>query len=154
MRSRLPARKTWPTWDKPVEKVAHKLQQIRTRLARKPPSTVYGPTVHAYRDVLDLVVGDPTDGIETYPCIVPNWDNTPRSGTNGLVLQGSSPELFAHQVAKAVRITRHLPDERRFVFLKSWNEWAEGNYLEPDLEHGRRYLEVLRDGLGVAPRGA
>lgn len=30
------------------------------------------------------------------------------------------------------------------LFIKSWNEWAEENYLEPDLKFGKGYLEVLR----------
>lgn len=33
------------------------------------------------------------------------------------------------------------------MFVKSWNEWAEGNHLEPDLRFGRQYLEALRDEL-------
>jgi len=31
--------------------------------------------------------------------------------------------------------------------VKSWNEWAEGNHLEPDHRHGHGYLEVLRDAV-------
>ena len=38
-------------------------------------------------------------------------------------------------------------EEHRVVILKSWNEWAEGNYIEPDLKHGRGYLEALANGL-------
>ena len=38
-------------------------------------------------------------------------------------------------------------DEHKIVILKSWNEWAEGNYMEPDLKNGRGYLEALANGL-------
>ncbi|MCK4664404.1 MAG: glycoside hydrolase family 99-like domain-containing protein [Bacteroidales bacterium] len=37
--------------------------------------------------------------------------------------------------------------EKKIIFIKSWNEWAEGNYLEPDLQWGARYLEVIKDVL-------
>ena len=30
------------------------------------------------------------------------------------------------------------------VFLKSWNEWGEGNYMEPDLKYGKKYIETLK----------
>jgi hypothetical protein len=33
----------------------------------------------------------------------------------------------------------------KVVFIKSWNEWAEGNYLEPDQEFGLQYLKVIRE---------
>ena len=36
---------------------------------------------------------------------------------------------------------------QRFVFLKSWNEWAEGNYMEPDMKWGKQYINVLREAI-------
>ena len=82
-------------------------------------------------------------GDRVHPCVYPNWDNTPRSGRRGLVVTGSSPERFRVHVQAAVDSLSRRPPEHRLLFIKSWNEWAEGNYLEPDLEHGRGYLEAL-----------
>ena len=78
------------------------------------------------------------------PCVYPNWDNTPRSGSRGLAIWGSSPERFRTQLHDAVERVRPLPECERLVFIKSWNEWAEGNHLEPDQRWGRGYLEAVR----------
>ena len=107
------------------------------------------PTVVRYEDVEAEIVPSRQSGIRSHPCLVPNWDNTPRSGRNGLVLHGSTPELFRRQVRRALAIAANDPPEERLVFVKSWNEWAEGNYLEPDLKFGRGYLEVIREELEV-----
>jgi hypothetical protein len=45
-------------------------------------------------------------------------------------------------------IAKRAPDGEQMLVIKSWNEWAEGNYLEPDLEFGRGWLEALARGLG------
>jgi lipopolysaccharide biosynthesis protein len=105
------------------------------------------PTVYDYRAVAPRLVRPPEPGIEKYPCAIPNWDNTPRSGVDGLVLHDSTPEAFGAHFRAALRAVRDKPRDRRLVFVKSWNEWAEGNHLEPDLRFGHRYLEVLRDAL-------
>ena len=77
------------------------------------------------------------------PCVIPDWDNTPRAGVRGVVWQGSTPELFAAHLAAALgQVAARVP-ERRLVFLKSWNEWAEGNYVEPDRDFGTGYLEAI-----------
>jgi lipopolysaccharide biosynthesis protein len=84
-----------------------------------------------------------------HPCVYPNWDNTPRSGRRGLVITQSSPEAFRGHVRAAVSSLASHPPEHRLLFVKSWNEWAEGNYLEPDLEHGHGFLQVIADEGGV-----
>jgi hypothetical protein len=81
---------------------------------------------------------------EVYPCVVPNWDNTPRCGAGGFVLHDATPELFRVHLRQAVEAVAGRPADRRIIFVKSWNEWAEGNYLEPDRRYGLGYLEALR----------
>lgn len=103
------------------------------------------PTIHPYSSAIKHLLSTRVPGIESHPCVIPNWDNTPRSGSDGMVLNGSTPELFRKHLRQAIDSVRDLPTERQIVFIKSWNEWAEGNHLEPDLRFGSGYLEVLRD---------
>jgi hypothetical protein len=76
--------------------------------------------------------------------VVSNWDNTPRCGARGFVFQNSTPELFAKHLESAYRYARTNRSIAPLVFIRSWNEWAEGNHLEPDLRWGRKYLEAVR----------
>lgn len=74
------------------------------------------------------------------PSIITGWDHTPRSGVKGLIIKDETPELFGKYAKKVIDNTKGP-----FVFIKSWNEWAEGNYIEPDLKWGHAYLDVLKD---------
>lgn len=88
----------------------------------------------------------PPEGVDPenlQPCVYPNWDNSPRSGRRGVVLTGSTPERFRTHVRNAVDALADRPPQERLLWVKSWNEWAEGNYLEPDRETGHARLEVL-----------
>jgi lipopolysaccharide biosynthesis protein len=79
-----------------------------------------------------------------YPTIVPNWDHSPRSGKNRTIIHSSTPDLFAKHVNSILELIMHKEESDRLVFLKSWNEWGEGNYMEPDLKWGMQYLECLK----------
>jgi len=116
----------------------HWLKNIFQRLRKH-------PTIYHYQDVMRRFVVKARPGIESFPCILPNWDNTPRSQSQGMVLHDSTPELFRKHVRKAVRRVADYPETKRLVFVKSWNEWAEGNHLEPDQHFGKSYLQVLRE---------
>jgi hypothetical protein len=95
-------------------------------LLPKPPTTLRGPV---------------------FPCVYPNWDNTPRSGRGGVVISGSTPERFRLHVEQALRRVAVLPEDQQVVVIKSWNEWAEGNYLEPDRATGHERGDALASAL-------
>ena len=105
------------------------------------------PTIHGYEVATRQLITSPVAGIPSHPCAIPNWDNTPRSGANGMLLRGSTPELFREHLKAAIARARHADPGKQLLFIKSWNEWAEGNHLEPDLRFGRAYLEALRAAL-------
>lgn len=134
-----PLRQTqYVSWRTPFKKLARLYQDRRGR-----------PTVYNYRDVMMEMLPDAGTDDSLYPCLIPCWDNTPRSGCNGLVLHGATPELFRRQCSAALQLVRNRPPAGNIVFIKSWNEWAEGNYLEPDMRFRRGYIEVIRQELSV-----
>lgn len=77
--------------------------------------------------------------------IVTGWDNTPRSGRRGLVLAGYNEDTFRRAAAHAVTLER--ANATRLLFVKSWNEWAEGNTLEPIYHETWSAGAVLREVL-------
>jgi len=107
------------------------------------------PIILKYDKIISELTPQYMPGIDAYPCIIPNWDNTPRSGSRGIVFQNSTPELFRKLLAKTIEVANNYPDDKKLIFIKSWNEWAEGNHLEPDLKFGKAYLEAVRDELLV-----
>ena len=61
---------------------------------------------------------------------------------------GATPELFAKHLKEAVKIvSERKSDEHKIIFLRSWNEWAEGNYVEPDLKYGHGFLEAIKKNI-------
>jgi hypothetical protein len=87
----------------------------------------------------------------SFPTIIPNWDNSPRSGERGLTLRDSTPEKFRRHLRAGIDLLENRPLDQRLLFIKSWNEWAEGNHLEPDLLFGRQYLDVCKQEI-LTPR--
>lgn len=82
-----------------------------------------------------------------YPTVVSGWDNSPRSGKRGLILTDYTPEEFKRHCKKIKHISEERND-RKIIFVRAWNEWAEGNHLEPDLKYGHKFLEVFKSIFG------
>lgn len=102
------------------------------------------PTVCDYKEVSAFF--DYTSLADNeYPVVLPGWDNTPRAGSNGYVLQNSRPEYFEEMLQKALSSVKERPFDQRLIFLKSWNEWAEGNYVEPSRGDGHGFLRAIKN---------
>jgi hypothetical protein len=77
------------------------------------------------------------------PCVFAGWDNTPRRGRNATIVVGYTAEKFAASLESAVALVAAKPPAERLVFVNAWNEWAEGNVLEPDVTEGVARLDAM-----------
>lgn len=104
-------------------------------------------TIWDYEEILPILLRSNKPEWRDYPLVLPNWDNTPRIGMRGLVFHDATPEKFRGLLREAIVRVADQPADERIVFLKAWNEWAEGNHIEPDQKWGRAWLEVIREEL-------
>jgi lipopolysaccharide biosynthesis protein len=83
------------------------------------------------------------------PCNMVGWDNSPRRGNKGIVLVNRSIETFKNYLRKDINVLKaqNRPSSEQFIFINAWNEWAEGNFLEPSIRHGLDYLKAVKEVL-------
>lgn len=81
------------------------------------------------------------------PCITPMWDNTARRKHGAFILKNSNPVLYRKWLKHIIDKFPWDRSKEKFLFINAWNEWAEGNHLEPCQKWGRAYLEATKDCL-------
>lgn len=82
-----------------------------------------------------------------YPSILPQWDRTPRVASMDGVYVNATPEKFENHIRQALSLIKDKQPEHRILFLKSWNEWGEGNYVEPDMEWGHGFIDAMHNAV-------
>ncbi|WP_339847450.1 glycoside hydrolase family 99-like domain-containing protein [uncultured Dokdonia sp.] len=95
----------------------------------------------AYRD-LQIQLGFEED---TYPTVTPMWDNTARRRVNYFVLHDSTPEKYKKWLTHVAEKYPWKKMPEPFLFINAWNEWAEGNHLEPCQKWGTQYLDATQE---------
>jgi lipopolysaccharide biosynthesis protein len=101
-------------------------------------------TVYDYADYADHMLNGPPADYLRFPCVTPMWDNSARKRSNGIILSDSTPEKYEHWLTAVLRRFHPPAPESNLVFINAWNEWAEGNHLEPDQRWGHAYLEATK----------
>ncbi len=104
--------------------------------------------VYSYPALVRAMMARPEPAFKVFPGVTPGWDNSPRVKDCAIIYKDSTPELYGRWLRFSLEVCRHrFQGEERLVFANAWNEWGEGNHLEPDMRWGHRYLEETRDAL-------
>jgi Glycosyltransferase WbsX len=86
-----------------------------------------------------------------FPSVMVGWDNTARRPWGATIFHGATPARYEHWLRVTADSLAHVRAEENYLFLLAWNEWAEGNHLEPDERYGRAFLEATRSVLLNTP---
>jgi hypothetical protein len=104
---------------------------------------VYGANSVKIRTQMDSILNIPL-----FPCVSVGWDDTPRfpaKGIHDVVHYHNTPESFAALLSKAKKYADSHPEQPKLITINAWNEWVEGSYLLPDMQHGFGYLEAVKE---------
>ncbi len=112
-------------------------RKILYKIFHKPLIYKYSKASHFFIDPIDR-------NVNVIPTIISGWDNTPRYPW-GIILKDYAPHTFQNHVEQVFSMVRKKPHP--IIFLKSWNEWAEGNYIEPDLKWGHSFLQIIKENI-------
>ncbi len=103
--------------------------------------------IYSYSDLMQNMLAKPNVPYLRFPCVTPAWDNTARRQLGATMFQGSTPQLYEQWLAASVQKAKNIHPDEPIVFINAWNEWAEGNHLEPCQKWGHAYLESTRNAL-------
>ncbi|HEX4336082.1 MAG TPA: glycoside hydrolase family 99-like domain-containing protein [Polyangiaceae bacterium] len=110
--------------------------------------------IRDYDEMVRLALARPAPAYKRFSCVSPGWDNTcrrlPRLAAN--IWINSTPEKYQGWLYETLRRFEPFGPDEDLVLVNAWNEWAEGNHLEPDRKWGRAYLEATRRALVGAAR--
>lgn len=101
--------------------------------------------IYSYKDYVKYKCNSPLPNYKQYPCVSPGWDNSPRRKHSFMAFKGNTPTLYAKWLDNAIKKYPIYGKDEDFVFINAWNEWAEGNHLEPDIKWGRQFLEATKE---------
>lgn len=102
------------------------------------------PNILHYDDYANWVQSHYKLSDSIHPCINPNFDHSPRSRERGVVICDHSPSKWEKLCKQMLTVCDKRVGDNNLLFIKAWNEWGEGNYLEPDMRFGKEFIESTR----------
>ena len=117
-----------------------------------PLETLRGHRVFDYQSAAEAAIELLDSPWKRFPSVMVGWDNTARRARAATIYQGATPAHYEHWLQVTADSLTNVRPEENYLFILAWNEWAEGNHLEPDQRYGRAFLEATRSVLLEEPR--
>jgi hypothetical protein len=116
------------------------------KLRKKPPILYRHSMIDYEQYVSGRIRNYRPKNFKCFPSVFPNWDNSPRRKKGGgHIFINANPKTFKKWLEDSVIRFTPYSDEENFILINAWNEWAEGNHLEPCNQWGRQYLEAVKE---------
>ncbi len=132
-------------FDGAVEFPPHSLAIVAPEQPQGFPGRRFEGNAYDYRQTADSFIKRVPPGYKLFRCVMPRWDNTARRRAASGVFVNGGPEAYREWLRRAADYTRRMYfGDERLLFVNAWNEWGEGNYLEPDRQYGHAYLDATR----------
>lgn len=106
--------------------------------------------VTRYENMVRLMLAKKEKPYTWFRCATPGFDNSARRSVNAAIITGATPDSYSLWLRTLIEKVKSNPNhDEQIVFINAWNEWGEGNHLEPDLNWGRSFLEATRHALNI-----
>jgi len=130
-------------WNKnPIEKIKAKIKKL-LNIA----NITNEDFVFEYKSLVDKMIQKKRPQYKQFPGITPMWDNSARRAKGATIFHGSTPQLYGKWLRDILNKFKPYSKDENFIFINAWNEWAEGNHLEPCKKWGKQYLETTKNSL-------
>lgn len=104
-----------------------------------------GVTKLNYDEVWQYVLNEFKYDCKTYYSAFVGYDDSPRRGKRGIVLEGQNPEKYKNYLSRL--IAKNKASGNDITFINAWNEWGEGMHLEPDEKNRYAFLDATKTAL-------
>lgn len=123
--------------------------RVKRKIFNSKPVPYQRDRIFSYKTYVEQLTKNKQVLKDVYPGITPMWDNSARRNTDATIFIDSHPALYKKWLQHIVDQYRDddIKTDDKFIFINAWNEWAEGNHIEPCIKWGRAYLEATKQVL-------
>ena len=142
-----------PDWRAVPRESPGSWDRLRAKLGLIPKGRLENKVLE-YDDLVNRMLAKATPDYTRYRCVTPGWDNSARRKQGATMFINNTPPVYGRwlEAVAAAETQSGRPADQQLVFINAWNEWAEGNHLEPDHRWGHAFLDATLKSLQAARR--